>query len=108
MLNDSKSLKAAISALDKLKKVDYITLSDARNDYGDCWSAIFDELREHRVVSSPDSEKRIHVNKNYIFPTRLYYQTQLKDKRRISLALTLSIISLIISSIDLAVKLLLK
>lgn len=70
MLTDSTSLKEVIATLNKLDNLNSIDLKDIRRDYGDCWASIFDELRNHHVVSSPDDKGKVCVYKSYIPPAR--------------------------------------
>lgn len=102
-MESERQIRDTIRALRKFKGHDNLDFNSLQKEYGENWAVIFDDLRSHKVVSSPVDGK-VHVNQNYIAPVLRHYKNILKNYNRlkwISLrswaALIISIIGLIIS-----------
>lgn len=80
-MRSKKQIKATLKALEKLKDLDSVRMSNLKNDYGELWAAIFDDLHLLKVVGDPYDE--VKIVKNYIAPAQAYLEDQLKDCNRL-------------------------
>lgn len=100
--------KAIISALNDLKETDFVVFSELKTKYGDLWAIIFDELRYHKVVTSPGYMGRIEVNQNYIAPALEHYTALRTKETRANWAFFLSWAAIAISIVHVIVSVLLS
>lgn len=103
-MRSKEQIEATIKTLEKLNGLDHVNLTNLRKEYGEHFAAVFDELRDFRVVCSPDNDGLVHINQNYLASALAHYKAILGDYDRASwsdrrswIALIVSIIALIVS-----------
>ncbi|WP_289860755.1 hypothetical protein [uncultured Muribaculum sp.] len=93
--------------LEKLKGCDSVEFKELKQNYGENWAAIFDDLRSHQVASSPFNGK-VQINHNYLPPAIEYYKEQLHEAKRIKWSYRQSWAAILISVISILVSVLLS
>lgn len=81
-MRSKEQIEATIETIEKLNGLDSVKLANLRKDYGEHFAAVFDELRDLRVVSSPDNDGVVSINKNYLGSALAHYKAILDDYNR--------------------------